>query len=58
MTEKCKGKTEVYSRVVGYFRPTSAWNKGKQSEYKDRKEFNIGKDPVKGDGKCSPNSSQ
>lgn len=27
---------EVYSRVVGYFRPTSCWNKGKQSEFADR----------------------
>jgi ribonucleoside-triphosphate reductase len=32
-------KTEVYSRVVGYFRPVQQWNKGKQEEFKDRKEF-------------------
>lgn len=32
-------KCEVYSRVVGYMRPTSQWNKGKQKEYEDRKEF-------------------
>ena len=32
-------KTEVYSRVVGYLRPVSQWNKGKQEEYKDRKEY-------------------
>lgn len=31
--------TEVYSRVVGYIRPVSQWNKGKQAEYSDRKEF-------------------
>lgn len=31
--------TEVYSRVVGYIRPVSQWNKGKQEEYKDRKEY-------------------
>lgn len=31
--------TEIYSRVVGYFRPTKQWNKGKQEEYKDRKVF-------------------
>ena len=30
---------EVYSRVVGYYRPTSQWNKGKQEEFKDRKEM-------------------
>ncbi|QQS61367.1 MAG: hypothetical protein IPN70_00320 [Candidatus Moraniibacteriota bacterium] len=31
--------TEVYSRVVGYIRPVSQWNKGKQAEYNDRKEY-------------------
>jgi anaerobic ribonucleoside-triphosphate reductase len=30
---------EVYSRVVGYLRPVSQWNEGKQQEFKDRKEF-------------------
>jgi ribonucleoside-triphosphate reductase len=34
-------KTEVYSRVVGYFRPVQQWNKGKQEEFKDRKEFQV-----------------
>lgn len=32
---------EVYSRIVGYLRPTSQWNEGKQSEFKDRKMFNL-----------------
>ena len=30
---------EVYSRVVGYFRPVSNWNDGKKQEFFDRKEF-------------------
>lgn len=30
---------EVYSRVVGYIRPVKQWNKGKQAEFKDRKEY-------------------
>ncbi|HNU96963.1 MAG TPA: anaerobic ribonucleoside-triphosphate reductase [Candidatus Portnoybacteria bacterium] len=30
---------EVYSRIVGYIRPVQQWNKGKQQEYKERKEF-------------------
>ena len=34
-------KTEVYSRVVGYIRPIDQWNKGKQEEFKDRKEFVV-----------------
>lgn len=33
---KRKMPVEVYSRVVGYFRPASQWNKGKQEELKDR----------------------
>lgn len=34
-------KCEVYSRVVGYLRPVSQWNEGKQQEFKDRKEFKV-----------------
>ncbi|MDD3292871.1 MAG: anaerobic ribonucleoside-triphosphate reductase [Candidatus Pacebacteria bacterium] len=34
-------ETEVYSRVVGYLRPVSQWNEGKQQEFKERKEFKI-----------------
>jgi ribonucleoside-triphosphate reductase len=32
---------EVYSRIVGYLRPISQWNLGKQQEFKERKEFKI-----------------
>ncbi len=32
---------EVYSRVVGYLRPVGQWNKGKQQEFKEKKEFKI-----------------
>ncbi len=28
---------EVYSRVVGYYRPVQNWNRGKQEEFKQRK---------------------
>lgn len=34
---------EVYSRVVGYFRPVNQWNPGKQEEFKDRKELSLSK---------------
>lgn len=37
----CKAKTEVYSRVVGFYRPVSQWNNGKQEEFKERKTYNI-----------------
>lgn len=30
---KCQGPTEIYSRVVGFLRPTSHWNKGKRAEF-------------------------
>ena len=33
---------EVYSRIVGYLRPTNQWNPGKLSEFKDRKTFDKG----------------
>ena len=33
--------TEVYSRVVGYLRPIKQWNKGKQTEYHDRKVYKL-----------------
>lgn len=32
-------RCEVYSRVVGYIRPITQWNPGKQSEYEDRVTF-------------------
>jgi ribonucleoside-triphosphate reductase len=35
----CEADTEVYSRVVGYLRPISQWNKGKKSEFNMRKNF-------------------
>jgi hypothetical protein len=34
-------RCEVYSRTCGYLRPVSQWNKGKQSEWKDRKVFTL-----------------
>ena len=32
-------RCEIWTRVMGYYRPVSAFNKGKQSEYFDRKYF-------------------
>jgi len=42
---KCtvKQPCEVYSRVVGYYRPVTQWNAGKEQEYKERKEFVLDK---------------
>lgn len=30
---------EIYSRVVGYYRPVNHWNKGKQEEFRNRKTY-------------------
>ena len=39
----CGAKTEVYSRITGYYRPVQNWNDGKAQEFKDRKVYNIGR---------------
>lgn len=44
MERECKIKAipcEVYSRVVGYFRPVSNWNPGKQKEFSERKTIRL-----------------
>lgn len=35
--------TEIYSRVVGYFRPVQNWNKGKAEEFRLRKTIDLKK---------------
>ena len=37
----CGRKTEVYSRITGYYRPVQNWNDGKSEEFKMRKVYNI-----------------
>lgn len=38
---ECGSETEVWTRVVGFYRPVQNFNKGKQEEYKDRLEFVV-----------------
>ncbi|MEE3409660.1 MAG: anaerobic ribonucleoside-triphosphate reductase, partial [Erysipelotrichaceae bacterium] len=38
---KCGKKTEVWSRITGYYRPVQNWNDGKVQEFKHRKEYNL-----------------
>ena len=45
-TMVCKEKCEVYSRVVGYYRPVDNWNIGKKEEFGDRLEFDTKKSLV------------
>jgi len=37
----CGKQCEVFSRVVGYYRPVQNWNNGKREEFKERKEYNM-----------------
>ncbi|MCM8820707.1 MAG: ribonucleoside triphosphate reductase [Candidatus Omnitrophica bacterium] len=37
--ERCGRETEIYSRIVGYLRPVSQWNKGKAAEFRLRKTY-------------------
>ena len=37
----CGKKTEVYSRITGYYRPVQNWNDGKRAEFKERKVYDI-----------------
>ena len=37
----CGKDSEVYTRIVGYYRPVARWNEGKKAEYKDRIEYNT-----------------
>ncbi|HPF29429.1 MAG TPA: ribonucleoside triphosphate reductase, partial [Lachnospiraceae bacterium] len=37
----CGNKTEIYSRITGYYRPVQNWNDGKLQEYKNRTEYDI-----------------
>lgn len=39
--KELKIQTEVYSRVVGYFRPTAQWNNGKREEYTERQTMKV-----------------
>ncbi|MDD3801127.1 MAG: anaerobic ribonucleoside-triphosphate reductase [Desulfuromonas thiophila] len=41
MSDKCQQKTEVYSRVCGFFRPVQQWNRGKQEEFQQRREYRL-----------------
>jgi ribonucleoside-triphosphate reductase len=43
----CRKTAAVYSRVVGYFRPVSNWNTGKQKEFEMRKTFSEQKAMMK-----------
>ncbi|MBR6643298.1 MAG: ribonucleoside triphosphate reductase [Lachnospiraceae bacterium] len=53
----CGERTEVYSRITGYYRPVQNWNAGKSQEYKNRLNYDMAvarEMPVGGQEKCEP----
>lgn len=41
LKEEERTKCEVWTRVMGYHRPVSQFNKGKKQEFKERKMFKL-----------------
>jgi ribonucleoside-triphosphate reductase len=50
----CGEETEVYSRIVGYYRPVKNWNHGKKSEFKERRAYR----PEVHSGKTAPQGQE
>jgi len=40
---ECNEKCEVFSRVVGYYRPVRNWHDGKKEEFRQRKTYSESK---------------
>lgn len=38
---ECGERTEIYSRITGYYRPVQNWNDGKVQEFEDRKTYQV-----------------
>jgi len=38
---QCGSKTEVWSRIVGYYRPVQSWHIGRQKEFKNRIHYRL-----------------
>ena len=54
----CGAKTEVYSRITGYYRPVQNWNDGKSQEFKDRKVYNIASSRLTHQGPASVEAAE
>ncbi len=54
----CGSKTEVYSRITGYYRPVQNWNDGKAQEFKDRKVYDIGHSHLTHTGPVQKNAAE
>ena len=49
---ECGAKTEVYSRITGYYRPVQNWNDGKSQEFKERKTYDIANSKLNREKEC------
>ncbi len=54
----CGEKTEVYSRITGYYRPVQNWNDGKAQEYKMRKVYDPDSSILKRAGNTAPKAEE
>ncbi len=54
----CGEKTEVYSRITGYYRPVQNWNDGKAQEFKDRVTYDISHSVLKKKNCCCNDQKQ
>ncbi len=43
---RCNARCEVWSRIVGYYRPLSDWNRGKRHEFSLRKMVKVSGETV------------
>ena len=55
---ECGAKTEVYSRITGYYRPVQNWNDGKSQEFKERKTYDIANSKLNREKECECCESQ
>jgi len=46
LNDEERTRCEVWTRVMGYHRPVTSFNKGKQSEHRERRHFV--------EGRCTP----
>ena len=53
----CGKKTEVYSRITGYYRPVQNFNDGKAQEFEERKEYVIENSVLRHKGVLHPDES-
>ena len=53
----CGKRTEVYSRITGYYRPVQNWNDGKVQEFQERKVYDIGKSHLRRRNGAAPSSA-